>query len=293
MGIYLCIIFYGTSKLFIYLFLSERVYTVWRFGPHSQRLRCKAYLGCLVVLFGYCVVIGVLFYGQVSYFGGDRGMCYIGLKRSASITLLAYDFFVNAVLTGLFLWPVMYSSFRNNRMKRLGVRTLWSAFIALTTSCVNILILTLMDGRQLGWVCLGSCGTDVIVNALVIYWVTSKYPDNHDTRPSAPDVILSPNPEDPEPASTEPQRNPKVTFKLGSSRQDSPTGTTTMEIKVTTERIEEHSEPSINSSEYELQKVHSINSNEVRKEHSPNHHKRASLPIMPQGHSLLSLSSNL
>jgi len=76
--------------------------------------------------------------------------------------------FVNAFLTGLFLWPVMRSSFRNDRIKRLAVRTLWSALIALTTSCVNIAILTSMNGHQLGWVCLGSCGTDVSSR---IYWV--------------------------------------------------------------------------------------------------------------------------
>ena len=29
-----------------------------------------------------------------------------------------------------------------------------------------------MHGHQLGWVCLGSCGADVIVNAVVVYWVT-------------------------------------------------------------------------------------------------------------------------
>ena len=74
---------------------------------------------------------------------------------------------INALLTGLFLWPVMRSSFRNNRVRRLAVRTLWSALIALTTSCVNILILTLMHGHQLGWVCLASCGTDVRSR---IYW---------------------------------------------------------------------------------------------------------------------------
>jgi hypothetical protein len=79
----------------------------------------------------------------------------------AILLLTGQNSFVNAFLTGLFMWPVARSSFRNNRVKRLAVRTLWSALIALTTSCVNILILTLMHGRQLGWVCLGSCGTDV------------------------------------------------------------------------------------------------------------------------------------
>jgi hypothetical protein len=36
-----------------------------------------------------------------------------------------------------------------------------SAFIALATSCVNVLVLITMHGRQLGWVCLGSCSADV------------------------------------------------------------------------------------------------------------------------------------
>ena len=36
-----------------------------------------------------------------------------------------------------------------------------SSSIALATSCVNVLVLILMYGRQLGWVCLGSCSADV------------------------------------------------------------------------------------------------------------------------------------
>ncbi|KAG5647354.1 hypothetical protein DXG03_000422 [Asterophora parasitica] len=33
-------------------------------------------------------------------------------------------------------------------------------------------VLTIMKGKQLGWVCLGSCAADVIVNAVAIFWVT-------------------------------------------------------------------------------------------------------------------------
>ncbi|KAJ8091875.1 hypothetical protein PM082_024107 [Marasmius tenuissimus] len=44
---------------------------------------------------------------------------------------------------------------------------------ALLTSTINIGVLTLQHGRQLGWVCLGSCGTDVILNAIAIFWVTN------------------------------------------------------------------------------------------------------------------------
>jgi len=278
MGIFLCIIFYGSSKLLIYTFLSERVYVVWQHNPQSRRLQCKAYVACLIVLSGYLGIVAVLFYGHISYITQDSHMCYIGLKKLASIALLAYDFFVNAFLTALFLWPVTRSSFRNSRVKRLAVRTLWSALIALTTSCVNILILTLMHGRQLGWVCLGSCGTDVIVNALVIYWVTSGSSDSHEKTPMALTDLNSPSKsERPESNFVEPQRRSQVLFKLGRSKQDSPAGIGNMQITVTTERIEDHGEVSINESEYELQKVHSVprmSPCEVREENrSPDSHK--------------------
>lgn len=39
---------------------------------------------------------------------------------------------------------------------------LYSASLAaLTTSCINIIVLTLLHGKELGWVCLASCGSDV------------------------------------------------------------------------------------------------------------------------------------
>jgi len=262
MGILLCILFYGSSKLFIYAFLSERVHVVWRPTSHSRRLQCKAYIGCIVVLSGYSGVVGTLFYGRISFIDGDRGVCFIGLKPAASVVLLTYDLFVNVFLTGLFLWPLMRKSFHNNRMKRLAMRTLWSAMIALTTSCVNILVLTLMHGRQLGWVCLASCGTDVIVNALVIYWVTSQASDQHDRAPGF-------RSEDPATDGTLPSaKGAKVAFKLRHSTPGTPTG---IQIKVTTEQIGENGDSSANESEYELQKVSlgsipQIGPNEVREE---------------------------
>lgn len=81
MGILLCIIFYGSSKFLIYVFLcesffpcvspssstephaAERVHVVWR-PAHSRRFQCKAYIACLVALSGYLGVVGVLFYGK-------------------------------------------------------------------------------------------------------------------------------------------------------------------------------------------------------------------------------------
>lgn len=84
MGILLCIIFYGSSKLLIYTFLctplpsilpspvtkshtAERVYLVWQTTPQPRRLQCKAYVVCLVTLSGYLGIVGVLFYGMLQF----------------------------------------------------------------------------------------------------------------------------------------------------------------------------------------------------------------------------------
>jgi hypothetical protein len=118
----------------------------------------------------YLGVAGVMFYGNISRI--QDGLCFIGLKFVASAPLLAYDLFITLLLTSLFVWPLLRKRFRNNTIKRLTIRTLISSFIALATSCVNVLVLIMMHGRQRGWICLGSCSADVVVNALALFWVT-------------------------------------------------------------------------------------------------------------------------
>ncbi|KZT20900.1 hypothetical protein NEOLEDRAFT_1074647 [Neolentinus lepideus HHB14362 ss-1] len=172
LGIDICIAFYATSKIFIYWFLIEKVFLVWTPGANAKRMKSPVYIGCLVMLSLYTVVVIIMVLGRVSFFRDD-GACSIGLHPYASGTLVAYDLFINLVLNGLFLWPLLRSRFMNPTIKKVATRTLCASVVALTTSTVNMLVLTLMHGRQLGWVCLGSCGTDVVFNAIVLFWITS------------------------------------------------------------------------------------------------------------------------
>ncbi|CAE6489125.1 unnamed protein product [Rhizoctonia solani] len=171
LGIYACIALYVLSKILTYGFLIEKVHVVWG-GAHQPRLKSPVYRICLITVTPYAVVIVLMLIGRIAFIRND-GACVIGLKRLASLTLLIYDLYINIFLTGLFIWPLARSKLINPRLKSVAVRTLVAAFAALTTSTLNIAILTVMHGRQLGWVCLGSCGTDVTVNAIVLFWVTS------------------------------------------------------------------------------------------------------------------------
>ncbi|CAE6430903.1 unnamed protein product [Rhizoctonia solani] len=170
LGIYACILLYAGSKMLIYCFLIEKVHVVWG-GTHQPRLRSKVYWGCLLTMAPYVVIVILMLIGRVAYFRDDRA-CIIGLRNYASLSLLIYDLYINIFLTGMFLWPLFRSRLSNPKLKKMAMRTLVAAFAALTTSTINIAVLTIMHGQQLGWVCLGSCGTDVMVNALVLFWVT-------------------------------------------------------------------------------------------------------------------------
>ncbi|KAG6919188.1 hypothetical protein DXG01_008486 [Tephrocybe rancida] len=127
--------------------------------------------------------------GRNHFFRDDKA-CVIGLKAYASIPLLSYDLYINVFLTAMFLFPLFRPQVVSPSVKRVAVRTLLASTVALTTSTVsfhspvdseqssqtflkvNISVLASMKGQQLGWVCLGSCTADVVVNALAIFWVT-------------------------------------------------------------------------------------------------------------------------
>ncbi|KZW00957.1 hypothetical protein EXIGLDRAFT_830387 [Exidia glandulosa HHB12029] len=168
-----CIAFYAASKFLIYTFLIEKVYIVWSAGSSLRRFQTPVYRVCALVLAAYAAVICLMVMFRLSQLSLGDGRCVIGLKRTASIVVLSYDLFVNFWLTGLFLWPLTRTTTHNARLRRVTLRTLIAAAAALTTSTVNIVILAICDGQEVGWVCLASCGADVTVNAIVLFWVTA------------------------------------------------------------------------------------------------------------------------
>ncbi|KAG9126596.1 hypothetical protein FRC07_002870, partial [Ceratobasidium sp. 392] len=171
LGIFACVALYALSKILTYGFLMEKVHVVWG-GAHQPRLKSPVYRICLITMTPYVVIILMMLLGRIAFIRDD-GACIIGLKRLASLSLLIYDLYINVFLTTMFIWPLARSKLINPRLKAVATRTLVAAFAALTTSTLNIAILTVMHGQQLGWVCLGSCGTDVTINAIVLFWVTS------------------------------------------------------------------------------------------------------------------------
>jgi hypothetical protein len=140
---------------------------------------------CLVVYSG--VLIVCFHYASTTF---ADGICKIVLEKPSAISLLTFDFSINILLTGLFVWPLFRFKFTDVKIKRLGTRTLWAALVALTTSSINMLMATMMDGVQLSWICFGSCAVDVVVNVIALFWVTDTIPDpDEETGITAPHFL--------------------------------------------------------------------------------------------------------
>lgn len=170
-AIYLNILFYSTSKFLVYAFLAEKVHIVWSPKVGIRRLESPVYLICITCVSFYCIIITFLFAGPRHEFNDD-GICVTGLKRISSIPLLVYDLYINVFLTSMFLYPLVTSKLTSSGLRRLAIRTFIAALVSLTTSTVNVVVLMLLGGKELGWVNLGACGADIIVNAVAIFWVS-------------------------------------------------------------------------------------------------------------------------
>jgi len=174
-GIYLCIIFYLSSKVFIYLFLAERVRIVWH--SHAKRSQSRIYIICLSV--GLIIYTGLLVLslvdGEMSTFEG--GVCKIGVKTTSTITVLSFEIFIDIFLTALFVWPLLRMDSQQSLVRRLGIRSIWATSVGMASLCVNLTILIVSRGSEIGWVCLGWCSADIVVNAVVLFLVTDPLSD--------------------------------------------------------------------------------------------------------------------
>ncbi|KAJ3879235.1 hypothetical protein F5051DRAFT_485763 [Lentinula edodes] len=159
-------------EILIYAFLSEKVYIVWTGGNQVSRYKTKVYRLCAFVLLGYIVIGILMILGRDSSVRGD-GVCVIGLKAFATIPLIAYDLSLNIFLTAMFMCPLWVLHPISPRLRSVAKRTLYGATISLISSAVNITIMLLLSGKELGWVCITSCVCDVLVNSFAVFCVSS------------------------------------------------------------------------------------------------------------------------
>ncbi|KAK6189441.1 hypothetical protein LQW54_013261 [Pestalotiopsis sp. IQ-011] len=174
-------LFVAISSL-IYFFLVEKAFVVW--GDRKSRLKSKLYLFNSFGMLSVFAIIGIFnFIYRITYL--DNGKCVIGMQRPVLIPLVSFDLAVNVYLTILFLIPLwktysfnMEKTTGNSKLRDLVVRTFIGAVTSTVTCLLNIVIMMALDGEP-GWMCLMSCNIDLLFDAIIVYYVTSR--DNRGT----------------------------------------------------------------------------------------------------------------
>ncbi|KAJ1303851.1 hypothetical protein OPQ81_008271 [Rhizoctonia solani] len=165
-GMLVCILLYGASKGLIYLCMIEKVHVIWSDG--MPRWHSRVYRLCFALLLPLGVIAGVMVLQKTAFV--YNGYCILGISRFSSLLLLSYDFCINIFLTMMFVGPLVRSNIRSPWLRAIAIRTSVAAFIALLSSGTNVLVLYILDGKEMIWVCLGACGIDVIVNCIALFW---------------------------------------------------------------------------------------------------------------------------
>ncbi|KAG0331023.1 hypothetical protein BG000_011281 [Podila horticola] len=175
-SVFSCIILYALSKIFIYLFLAERVHVVTSIGV--TRWNSNLYKLNLGLVSPYLGILALAIIYRVAVVQ-DNGHCKIGLKKEAAIPLIAYDIFISSWLTFLFVRSLISSTSllqgpSKSKLREVARRTMIGSATALVLSSANIATIVYYEGHQRGLLCLGLCTVDVTLNAITIHWVTSR-----------------------------------------------------------------------------------------------------------------------
>ncbi|KAF8926983.1 hypothetical protein BGZ58_010728, partial [Dissophora ornata] len=170
----LCIFLYASSKIFIYLFLIERVHIVTALGV--TRWNCLMFKFNMALLLPYIGIATLaVIYRTVEV--TDNGMCRMRLLKESSVPLIAYDTVISSWLTALFVRSLVSSTSMlrgptSSKLREVARRALIGSVLALVLSSANISTFLIFQNER-GLFCLALCTLDVTLNAIAIHWVTS------------------------------------------------------------------------------------------------------------------------
>jgi hypothetical protein len=198
-AILLCLIFYLSAKILLYLFLAERAHLMRL--PLVNRKHDTIWLanmGMIVIGFGIIAILAFVY--MVSEVSPIDGQCRIGVQLGILVTLGVYDMCINMWLSGLFIklaakymdnffpervsgwWKVLSQHLRpqaislpasdndddpsvlpidaSSDLAKLARKTLAGSAIVMSSTIVNLVVLLRFHGAEAGWICLLICTID-------------------------------------------------------------------------------------------------------------------------------------
>ncbi|ORY78398.1 hypothetical protein BCR35DRAFT_352902 [Leucosporidium creatinivorum] len=169
---------YLCTKLLVFAYLLERVYVVWHLRLIPRRKSATYRLAALPFL-AICAVFGYVIatrHNELRPYASpgsrSRFSCHLGVDNTvAAPLLLATSCAFSALLLALFLIPLLKAQF--TRARTIARKSCLASAASLCSEAVVLGVLLWKGGWERSFVWLGSCGADVLLNAIIIYSITS------------------------------------------------------------------------------------------------------------------------
>ncbi|EIN05177.1 hypothetical protein PUNSTDRAFT_137859 [Punctularia strigosozonata HHB-11173 SS5] len=181
-----------SGRIFEYLFLLERMYTLWKAFRDKQRLASTLYRMYIIIFVAYLALAAVLSILRVSYLRLDS-TCIIGFGRILSTVGPPARGLIDIWIVWVLVWWL-----RRKRetispdLRAILRRTLIFTLIEAATLIANGSVMVALQGAEPGWLCLVICSGDVAISGAALVWLTSSGPStNHLSERNFQDIYAS------------------------------------------------------------------------------------------------------
>lgn len=174
------------SQILLHLFLAERIHLVH--FAHTPRKRSPGYaflvlaLAIATGLGVWCILERKVF--LVSVRGATE--CQIGVDVHVSYGIIAMHIITELSYAGGFVWGLMKLSSQVSRGRRVLVRSLVASCVSLAVSLNNYAQLPFATaaGHEQAWIAFAVAAADIIINAIVMFSITSPIAGPASSRPN-------------------------------------------------------------------------------------------------------------
>ncbi|KAK4051121.1 hypothetical protein OIO90_004862 [Microbotryomycetes sp. JL221] len=175
-GIIFCFVFYAITKVLLFWFYTERIFLVYSHPvtgstDHSpSRVRSVWYVGSTLLMATWSCAGMTMLLGRISY-RDIGGTCFIGLKFYAGVTVVILQATCNTYCLIAFL-IALSCSWLQGEARKMARNSAIAVSVALVTTGLNIGGLVIEHKGLASWICVVCCGSDVVINALVLFLIT-------------------------------------------------------------------------------------------------------------------------
>ena len=183
----ICLVFYVGQKVFVYLFLVERVRLLRTRKIPQRRYDWTTYVGFSIVIIGFGVIAIFAFMDPVTSLSKIDGKCRIGLPFIVTLPLLIYDITINFGFALMFTvlalrelqnrkqfmdaFKVILNELpgvhfdvwiRDQEMfaKVFIIKSCMGATSIIIPTVANLAVLFKLNGHEQGWLCFTICTID-------------------------------------------------------------------------------------------------------------------------------------